>query len=405
MSSLTLDWLHVVALLGAIQGLFLAGALATRRRNRTASRLLAAAMLAFSLHLATVVYHGAGLVGALPHFFGVAYPLPFLYGPLVYLYAVAAADRTRRLTPRDALHLVPFVAVVIAGIPIYLASGAEKVALFHRLQAGERPLLLAIADPLKLASGIAYAALTIAFLRRHRERVKESYSTVERVNLRWLLLLGLGAAGIWGIAVAFQLLEAAGLARVGRGDDLVSLAMAVLVYATGYMGLRQPEVFRYETAEYAVPVREVTPAPVPEAPPPVEVPARDAEPAPPRYERSGLTERQAQRLRDALVAAMEKDRPWRDSELTLADLAERLSTTPHKLSEVLNAQLGQTFYDFVNGYRVREVQRRIAAGDAERLTVLSLALDAGFASKSTFNVVFKKHTGRTPSDFRQTAGV
>jgi len=102
---------------------------------------------------------------------------------------------------------------------------------------------------------------------------------------------------------------------------------------------------------------------------------------------------------------MDRDRPWRDSDLTLADLADLLSTTPHKLSEVLNAQIGQTFYDFVNGYRVKEVQRRIAAGDAQRVTMLALALDAGFASKSTFNVVFKKHTSRTPSDYRQAAGM
>jgi AraC-like DNA-binding protein len=53
----------------------------------------------------------------------------------------------------------------------------------------------------------------------------------------------------------------------------------------------------------------------------------------------------------------------------------------------------------VNGYRVREVQRRIKAGDARALKMLALALDAGFASKSTFNQSFKKHTGQTPSVF------
>ncbi len=70
MARLTLDWLHVVALLGAIQGLFLAGVLVARRRNRTANRLLAALMLAFSIHLASAVYQAAGLVSVLPHFFG-----------------------------------------------------------------------------------------------------------------------------------------------------------------------------------------------------------------------------------------------------------------------------------------------------------------------------------------------
>jgi AraC-like DNA-binding protein len=409
MASLTLDWLHLIALLGAIQGVFLAGVLAARRRNRTANRLLAATMFAFSVGLATTVYHGAGFVQVIPHFFGAGYPLPFLFGPLVYLYALTAADRSRRLTWRDALHFVPFLAVVVWGLPIYLMSGAEKIAFFHRLQAGETPpLLLRIADPLKLVSGVIYTTITLIFLRRHRERVKESYSSTERVNLTWLVRLGTGAAAVWMAAVLFQLLESAGVARVARADDFISLGVALLVYGIGYMGLRQPEVFRFETAEYQVPAElrvtgERRSPPVP--PVAAEPQAPEPEPAAPRYERSGLRDREAEHLKEALTTTMEKERLWRDSDLTLADLADRLDTTPHKLSEVLNSQLGQTFYDFVNGYRVRDVQRRIAAGEAQKVTMLALALDAGFASKSTFNVVFKKHTSQTPSAYRQAAGV
>jgi AraC-like DNA-binding protein len=162
------------------------------------------------------------------------------------------------------------------------------------------------------------------------------------------------------------------------------------------MGLRQPEVFRYETQEYPVPKPARA---LPASPPPDEEDTSE-----PRYERSGLDDVEAQRLKKSLLAIMDSDRPWRDSELTLADLAARLDSTPHKLSEVLNSEIGQTFYDFVNGYRVREVQRRIKAGEARALKILALALDAGFASKSTFNQAFKKHTSQTPSDFRQAVG-
>jgi AraC-like DNA-binding protein len=394
MASLTLDWLHLIALLGAIQGVFLTGVLAARRKNRTANRLLAAAIFTFSLHLVSAVYLSAGLVPVFPHFFGISYPLTFLYGPLIYLYAVTAADRSRRLAWRDGLHFGPFVATVLAGLPIYLMSGPEKVALFADLQSGTKPLLIRVADPLKFLSGVSYAVLTILFLQRHRDRVKESYSSLEPVNLRWLLWLGGGAAGIWFMALTFQVVESSGIATIPHSDDYVSLAIAVLVYAIGYMGLRQPEVFHYETAEYPIPVAEASEG----ARLPAELPVEA-----PRYERSGLSEPEAGRLRSSLEALMEKDRPWQDSELTLADLSQRLGTTPHKLSEVLNTEIGQTFYDFVNGYRVREVQRRIAAGDGHRLTILALALEAGFASKSTFNQVFKKHTGQTPSEYRQTA--
>jgi AraC-like DNA-binding protein len=192
-----------------------------------------------------------------------------------------------------------------------------------------------------------------------------------------------------------------------RGEDFITIGIALIVYAIGYMALRQPEIARFDTSEHAVPAPEplgsiastaATPAAVPHA-------ASEPEIAQSRYERSGLSEREAVALKNALLSTMDKERPWQNSELTLADLARRLSTTPHKLSEVLNSKVEQTFYDFVNGYRVRDVQRRIGEEKAQNLTLLSLALDAGFASKSTFNDVFKKHTGRTPSDYRRSVGL
>jgi AraC-like DNA-binding protein len=398
MASLTLGWLHVIVLLGALQGIILAGALVARPRNRTANRLLAAAMLAFSISLASSVYHAAQLVAVYPHFFGLGYPLPFLFGPLIYLYARHATHREGRFEARHWLHFVPFSLVVLFGLPIYAMSGPDKVAFFSHIASGGRPpALLLIADPLKFVSGIAYAAATVVLLQRHRRVVKESYSSTEKVNLHWLLWLGGAAAAIWLIATAFAFLESAGVVRVGLGDDVVSLAVAILVYSIGYMGLRQPEIFRYDTSEFQA-FPEVAPSGIAPGDP-----MPEPEPGP-RYQRSGLTARDAARLRDALLAAMERGEPWRDSDLNLADLAERLDTTPHRLSEVLNSEIGQTFYDFVNGYRVREVQRRIAAGEARALKILSIALDAGFASKSTFNQVFKKHTNQTPSDFRQALG-
>ena len=101
---------------------------------------------------------------------------------------------------------------------------------------------------------------------------------------------------------------------------------------------------------------------------------------------------------------MERERPYKRAELTLGELASALDTSPHRLSEVLNAQLRLSFHDFVNGYRVREVQERLASPDGARYTYLALALDAGFASKSTFDAVFKKQTGMTPSVYRSSHG-
>ena len=395
MASLTLDWIQLAAVVGALQGFLLTCVLLARRKNRTANRLLAALMAAFTIYLASGVYYGAGLVRYFPHFFGVSYQMPWVFGPLVYLYAVAASDRSWRFRKQTLLHFVPVAINVLATSPYYLMSGAAKLAMLERWFAGDIPRQLAFLDPFKYVLGLSYSIATVVFLRRHRRQVEHSYSNTERVNLRWLLFLTVSSFGIWLLSTTLKVAEV----QTGVRDDHISLAMAVLVYAIGYMGLRQPDVFRYDTAEYPIPKLADAAAPSTPIPTPDESARLE-----PRYERSGLGDAEAQQLKASLLAVMDAKRPWTDSELTLADLAALLNTTPHKLSEVLNSQVGQTFYDFVNGYRVREVQRRIKAGEARALKMLALAMDAGFASKSTFNEAFKKHTRQTPSGFREAVG-
>jgi AraC-like DNA-binding protein len=389
MASLTLDWIQLAAVVGALQGLLLGGVLVAQRNNRTANRLLAGLMAAFTIYLASSVYYAAGIVYAHPHFFGISYQMPWIFGPLVYLYAVAASDRSWRFERRALLHFVPVAISLIVAAPYYMMSGPEKIAAFDQWRAHGLPARLSVLDPFKYVSGIVYSVATVMYLRRHRRRIEDSYSNTVRVNLAWLLWLAAAAGSIWLLATTLRVTDVATRLR----DEHVTFAIALLVYSIGYFGLRQPEVFRYETAELRISDLAVA---EPASPP--------ADVAPPRYERSGLSVHEAAELKDALLALMDAAQPWKDSELTLADLAGRLDTTPHKLSEVLNAEIGQTFYDFVNAYRVREVQRRIKAGEARTLKMLAIALDAGFASKSTFNQAFKKHASQTPSEFRQAAG-
>ena len=126
MASLTLDWLQLAAVVGALQGLFLAGTLFAQRNNRTANRLLGVLMLTFTVFLGSTVYYSTGLFERWPHFFGVSYHMPFVFGPLVYLYARAASDRSWRFSTRDSLHFLPVAITVGSTIPMYALSGPEK---------------------------------------------------------------------------------------------------------------------------------------------------------------------------------------------------------------------------------------------------------------------------------------
>ena len=125
-----------------------------------------------------------------------------------------------------------------------------------------------------------------------------------------------------------------------------------------------------------------------------------APPAGGKYQKSGLPETEARRLHERLLRLMETERPWRDDALDLPALAAALDTSPNHVSQVLNGHEGRSFYDFVNAYRVAAVKERLVEGGEEASSLLEIAQACGFRSKATFNRIFKRHTGLTPSQYR-----
>ena len=98
---------------------------------------------------------------------------------------------------------------------------------------------------------------------------------------------------------------------------------------------------------------------------------------------------------------MTEEKPYLNPNLTLHDLSKKLDISNHNLSQILNTQLNQNFFDFINQYRIEEVKKNLADKANDHLTLLSTALDAGFNSKSGFNAIFKKYVNITPSEYRQ----
>jgi AraC-like DNA-binding protein len=98
---------------------------------------------------------------------------------------------------------------------------------------------------------------------------------------------------------------------------------------------------------------------------------------------------------------MVTEKPYLDANLSLPELADKLEIPSHHLSRVINEQFGVNFFDFVNQYRVEEVKSKIGNPEFENLSLLGIAFDSGFNTKSAFNRVFKKMTGFTPSEYKQ----
>lgn len=368
---------ETIYLLAALQGLLLSLFLFTKKENHAANLILAVATIALSIELASVAYYTRGWYKILPHAMGFSYPFPFLYGPLFFLYAKLISKKAERLRASDLLHLIPMLAVYGITAPIFFYSGEEKIMFLDSMKQNVHSPVFSVIDGIRPIQGIIYTVLTIRIVADYNRNIKESFSTIDLINLNWLRHLTLGLIIIWSI-VAFLWISTVIMPGLPHIDALLNIPLAILIYIIGYMGLKQPEIFLDPSASSSQ--------------------AQNAA----KYQRSGLSDENAEEIKRKLLALMASEKPFLRQDLTLQKLAERLKTSSHNLSEVINRKLNQSYYDFVNQYRVGEFKSRLADPDSGRYNLLSIALDSGFQSKGTFNSIFKKLTGMTPSQYKAT---
>ncbi|MEM6878468.1 MAG: helix-turn-helix domain-containing protein, partial [Bacteroidota bacterium] len=114
-----------------------------------------------------------------------------------------------------------------------------------------------------------------------------------------------------------------------------------------------------------------------------------------------LSLEEAKHYTELLLSAMEVDQPYLKPDLGLKELAEKISLHPNKLSWLLNDRIGQNFYEFVNRFRLKAFQQKALEPQNQHLSLLGLAYESGFNSKTVFNTYFKKAEGVTPAAYRK----
>jgi AraC-like DNA-binding protein len=375
-----------VFLLASIQGFFLVVLLFARGENKTANAVLGILVGALSLDLLQAAYTLNHIYKEYPHLMGITYAFPFLYGPLFYLYARLLTLEQKKLERKDLLHFALFFLIVAFTFHVYFMSGAEKIQFIHLMNTA-RPLKYVVIDHLKPIHGFIYTILVIRVVTRHNRRIRDTFSNIDRFNLLWLRSLTVGVAIIWSIVVGSVIAGTFFDLHFSGFDFAIYFSISILIYAIGYIGLLQPVVISQETGGQLRLGR-------PEG-------SAGGENEPPRYSRSGLADETGEEIQLLLTRVMKEEKPYLDPELTLAKLAATLSVSPHNLSEVINTRMDQNFYDFVNAHRVEEVKRRLQDPESRKYSLLSVAFDSGFKSKTSFNTIFKKQTEMTPSHYRR----
>lgn len=302
-----------------------------------------------------------------------------LQGVFIYLYASRLVSKQSQFNKKKLLHLLPFVAFnVYLIIASFFPHYANEIRVENAHMNGHPPVLFLLFLIVTLLSGSFYFLLTLKLFRKHDINIFNNFSSTKNVNLDWLRKLIIVFGVIWTALIIITFIHHVfNLLSMVFCTDSLFMALSVFVILIGYFGLQQQLVFGNEFEKVQILTDEKV-----------------------KYSGSTLKEDEAAQYSAQLEEYLRLEKPYLDPELTLTQLAERINISPHHLSQIINEQFQLNFFEFINQFRVQEVKSRIGNPKYKSYSLLGIAMDSGFNSKSAFNRVFKKLTHQTPSQFK-----
>ena len=390
---MTVTTLYLGLLLATLaQSILLIAVLLTNKHsNKVANYFLSGIIALFSYYTLVKILCSTNLIFNYPHFTQTYRPLPFLIWPAFYFYTKAITNSITRFQVKDSIHLLPFVLYSSFLLPFYFADETTKL----QSVSGPIPFHYILAVVLQTALLLFYLILSYRELRDYQHRIEDVFSNLEKIKLNWLKHLLVAFGVIWGAAFikAFVLVS-------HKADFVIPpILLCFTIYAIGFYALKQPEIFKGISIEPAYKDIEHIVFPVPVKTPLAERPLKNEQL--PRYEYSGLTPKELSVYGEQLVEYLEKEKPYLNNDLKLNDIADHFGLPAHQISQIINTKLNMNFYSLINYYRIEEAKRRLIEPVNQNQTILAIAYDVGFNSKSAFNNAFKKFTDMTPSQYKQ----
>ncbi|MBX2828158.1 MAG: AraC family transcriptional regulator [Flavobacteriaceae bacterium] len=359
-------FLDVILIAGLSQGIFLALSLRLlKERNKQANSILV-----WILSISVLM-----LLGKLSLFrFNMRWlwyvalfvdSVIFLIGPLIYMYV-------RRLTfnesPAFTLSWPHYMTTAVHIIYFFWYFSLPQETLKEWHQSGRMNYFYFGFELLGLISFAYYWILSARIFRKFSNLESHQFSNPQQVSK--FLKVFLACLGLCLVLWIISFLNSNFFFYKIPYLSYLSLwiAIPIFIYAVGYYSLRQPEIFRI---------------PLPK----------------PKAARARLKPEEIQQLKNRLKYFMLEEAIYEDPEITLKALSEKLHTTPNNLSWFLNNVYHSSFNDYINKYRIEKFLEKVGKGEHHKKTLLALAMEVGFNSKSNFNKVFKAQKGEPPSAY------
>jgi AraC-like DNA-binding protein len=364
----------LILTVGFVQGIVFSFILTkSTQYNKIANRILAVILLLLSYRLLVQILRLFGL-GYYDGWYYVMIDISWIYGALIYFYTKAQTQPNLKFKKKDSIHLLPVLLQIIISVfvrlqNLYWDGTRESLSWlgYHAYAVWmNNPTIYMVASTLI----IFYAYQSKKLLNSLQTSIK-----IPAIKLQWIKRVINAFLGYFLLVLIvliadltlFKLLNTNWYFYFTRFYYYpFFMGIAILTYWIGLEGFlrrNDPEVFSKNIIE-------------------------------PKYLQ------QLEAISKKLQKAMAQEQLYKNPELSLKNLADELELKPYLISKTLSVVFNKRFNDFVNEYRVKEFQRLLENADNSKYTLLSLAMQAGFNSKSSFNRAVKKHLGIAPSDLK-----
>ncbi|TXT34170.1 MAG: regulatory helix-turn-helix protein AraC family [Chitinophagaceae bacterium] len=319
-----------------------------------------------------------------------------LMGPVIFFYIQQLLNPGFTFSKKDYLHFIPGALYILWNLIVAIVDGLIKQD-YYLMDGQNDPDFADWYIGFGLISLLFYLVLSLKYYKNYLAFIVEELSFADTVQYVWVRNFLIACFIYFFSTLLLDLLNLFGFDIEYTTTWWYYLLFALLFYyiaITGYAhSIEQKKQYSLDFLRYKMPYL-----------------LGNVQPTELVIQEEGTTNVQEQVNPDQteipaiwktkLIDAMEVQKMYRDAELTLTDLATHLGTNASILSNVINRSFCMNFNDFVNQYRVNEVKAKLADQANAQFTIMSIAYDAGFNSKATFNRAFKKHTGAIPTKYQ-----
>ncbi|SHG75588.1 helix-turn-helix domain-containing protein [Flagellimonas flava] len=349
----------------AIANGFVFGFLVLRKKeNRFANRFLALTIICMCLTftpymLDPPIWQEERWLAWLP------FSLSYWIGPAFYFYVKSLTQPDWRFTKRQLWHFAPILLNYIHSIYHGIFSGNHHPYYWFHTTAE-------LFQSAAIISVLIYMLITLRMINRYQHVLLDNVSNTAKIDLQWVKQIIRVIIISFAFILVFLIISTglSGMVFFEQWDQyrtiLLMLYACVLYWLSihGFLQAQTLQLLRPEKENHNLPVKEF------------EV------------------------VIEKLHRTMQTQRVFKNPDLSLSDLSREVGISERAISEAINRGLGKNFFQFINEYRVKEVQEILIDPACSHLKIISLAFDSGFNSKATFNRIFKSYTGLTPKEYK-----